>query len=352
MFIEVFESIDRNKGQTVITDLEMMTRTMAYAYEHPIFDSEVEIEKARSAASHYVRGAVVDKIMQNSIVIPHNIPSVKIDVYKKNKTASEKFVVFYGGRLNRSKRAKQLLEIYDMFYAFGRDVEIVVTSPRTESGNKWKKKYKEIRFIYNCSFDKFAEEMVRADVVLSCSIHEGLTLGILQMMYAGPVVILPKLYWVKGLIKERYEDYRFLYKNFDEAKMMLRYVYENYDESQKEMEKIRKLVKDTYGEEMNYGIQRLEFMKDKISQREKFMKSVNYVKELLERTLLECSGMVSLEEFYDRMIKNSDSFSKGSSLMRGLPRGMPPSKFRVYKWLKNKGLKDVCDSEIPKFVVE
>lgn len=346
VFIEVFESIDRNKGQTKITDLEMVTRTMAYAYECPIFDSEVEMAKAINSATYYVRGAVVDKIIQNSVVIPHNIPSAKIDVYKRNRTANEKFVVFFGGRLNCSKRAKQLLEIYDMFYAFGRDVEIVVTSPRAESkmGNKWKKKYKEIRFIYNCSFDKFAEEMVRADVVLSCSIHEGLTLGILQMMYAGPVVILPKLYWVKGLMKDRYEDYKFLYKNFDEAKMMLRYVYENYDESQKEMEKIRKFVKDMYGERMNYGIQRLEFMKDKIGQRSGFVTSIECIKELLERTLSEFSGTVSLEEFYDRMIKNSNSFSKNRPITRGMP-----SKYRVYKWLKNQGLEDICDSEMAKY---
>ena len=342
VFIEVFESIDRNKGQTIINDLEMVTRTMAYAYEYPIFDSDVEMGKAVSSARRFVSGAIVDKIIQNSAVIPHNIPSSKIDQYKMNRTKNDKFVVFFGGRLNEAKRAKQLLEIYDMFYAFGRDVEIVVTSPREEAamGDKWKKKYKEIRFIYNCGFDMFVKEMVRADVVLSCSRHEGLTLGVLQMMYAGPVVILPKLYWVKGLLREKYEDYRYLYRNFEEAKAMLRYVYENYEESQQEMEKIRKFVDETYGERMNYGVKRLEFMKGKMQERAGFMTSVSGVSELLEKTLSEFSGEVSLDIFYDRMIENSDSFSKNRPVTRGMP-----SRYRIYKWLKNKGLVDRCDSE-------
>lgn len=347
VFVEEFGSIDRGKGQLTVVDLEIVTRSLGYAYGYPIFDSSMEQKIAVEAARHFVKPSVVEQIVKNAVVIPHNIPTAKIDKIKRKVTRdSKKFKVFFGGRLNSAKRARQLLKIYDMFYAFGRDVDIVVTSPRAESpiGEDYKKLYQVIKFVYNCPFETFIGEVVKSDVVLSLSKDEGLTLGVLQMMYAGPVVLLPALYWVRGLLKEQYESYPFLYKNLDEARMLLRYVHLNLDKCQKKMEKVREWVKKAYGSENNFGKARLDFMRSVITTNETFLTSIAGCEDLLKETLGEMEVAFTLDEFYFQMIERSRAFRQTRTPTRGMP-----SRYRVYKWLISQGLSDNCKKEVAEF---
>lgn len=347
VFIEVFGSADRGKSQLTTVDLELVTRSLGYAYGHAVFDTAVEREVALDAARHFLKPSVIEQIMEKSVVIPHNIPAARIDAIKqKAERKSKRFKVFFGGRLNSAKRARQLLKIYDMFYAFGRDIDIVVTSPRAESpiGEDYKKLYQAIRFVYNCPFETFIGEVVTSDVVLSLSKDEGLTLGVLQMMYAGPVVLLPTLYWVRGLLKEQYESYPFLYKNLDEARMLLRYVHLNLDKCQKRMEKVRQWVKKAYGSENNFGKARLDFMRSIISENEKFLTSITGCADLLKETLGVMGVAFTLDEFYFQMIERSRAFRQTRTPTRGMP-----SKYRIYKWLISQGLRDNCKKEVAEF---
>lgn len=353
VFIEEFGAIDYGNVMYAVREIELIQRSASYVGAKTIFNTDVERGIALHAARRYMTGSSVQKIIDNSTVIPHNVDMDKIRK-ARNVPKHRRFTLFFGARLNSAKRADKILENYDKFFRFGRDVDVLITSPRAES--TWQKgdkmtKYPEVKFKFGIGSEEFTRECASSHVVLSASINEGFTVGVLEMMLLGPVVLLPNLPWVKGLLKDKFDEYPFRYDNFSDAQGLLKYVYDNYEDAQTKMEPYRKWIEDQYGlgTGPDFGKARLDFMLKGIEEKSRYLKRFlnNEANDGLLRRTLGTMGRLddfTLDDFYGMMIETSDTYEH-----RGTPSRGKLSRFFVYKWLCLNGFEDVCDGPIPKF---
>lgn len=351
--IFVDESMTVNRGTTsaTVSDLEMMAQTLGYAYGFPIWDTDVQRKNGLDAARHFLSGHQALKALEKGVVIPCGFEPDRIDASLKDMdlTKNERFTCFFGGRLNRgAKRADVMFREYDSFFKFGRDVDITVCSPKEEG---WildlvKQQYPEIQVLVQTPSDEFKQRAAKAHVFLNTSAHEGFSVGFTEMMYMtkyGTVLLAPRVPWVKGLFKEEYDRYPFLYESFDQAKVMLRWVYENYEEAQAKVKYLGDWTREQYDAKRTNEEHWQHFKK--ITDQElnpqmiRGLMSKSNV-ELLMESVDRMGDVFTIPELYDDMIEHSRA-------MKAEPRRGQTTKWAVRRYLMNEGIAiDLHDSAV------
>ena len=247
---------------TMIDDIDLMARSMSYAVCRPLFATDLEKKSAVTACRRFLTASVCRKIAAKSPVFPHGISFEAVDkVQKKLKGKKNRsFTVFFGGRLNALKRANQLMATYDKFYASGRPIRIIITSPLPSMP---KKAPREIELKDSLNTEQFLKECCKAHVLLASSRIEGFTAGLHEMMATGMVTILPDLEWAKVLLKEKWADYPFKYKTFAEAYALLTVVYDDYEGARKKVAWMPQWLRDNVREQ-DCSIKIYEWMKEQL----------------------------------------------------------------------------------------
>lgn len=335
-------------------DEDLIARTLGYfVAEHSFFDTDFEKERAIRAARRYLSGWAVNKMLERVSVIPCGINVERIQKLVSGVKKSKKFRVLCGNRLNESKRPEQMLRLYNQFFSFGRDVEIVITSPKAGKffeREGVKRDSKHIVFLKNLSSDEFVKQVAMSHVVIETTQFGGFSLGLSEVIVAGAVVILPRLKWIKVLLGDLWEEYPFIYRNFDEAAMMLRYVYENYDEACRKAEKLRQFWIESYNSRKRslqvFGVIRETV--ERIGVNKSNLWSKRNI-ELIRRSAEELGDEFSFGDILKKIIELGELYRKDDfeQPLRGRL-----SKWAVYKWLCMNGWRDNCVSEEPYFVRE
>lgn len=262
---------------------------------------------------------------------------------------NRRFTCFFGGRLNRgAKRADVMFREYDSFFRFGRDVDITVCSPKEEG---WildlvKQQYPEIQVLVQTPSDEFKQRAAKAHVFLNTSAHEGFSVGFTEMMYMtkyGTVLLAPRVPWVKGLFKEQFDKYPFLYENFDQAAAMLRWVHQNYEEAAAQAQYLGDWTREQYDAKRTNEEHWQHFKK--ITDQELNDKMIRGLMsqsntELLMESLERMPDVFSIPQLYQNMIDNSRA-------MKAEPRRGQTTKWAVRRYLMNQGLAvDLHDSAV------
>jgi hypothetical protein len=341
IFVDESMTVERGKTPSAVSDLEMMAASLGYAYGFPIFDTEDQLINARSAARHFLSGAGALKVLEKAVIIPCGFEPDRTDraLAGVDITKNDRFTCFFGGRLNRgSKRADIMLREYDSFFKFGRDVDVTVCSPKDEG---WilemiEKDYPEIQVLVQTPSDEFKQRAAKAHVFLNTSAHEGFSVGFCEMMYMtkyGTVLIAPRLPWVKGMFKEKFEEYPFLYEDFEQARVMLRWVHENYDEAVAKTKWLGDWVRDQYDALVTNEEHWQHY--DQTIGRELSPELIRGLmspsnQELTLATLDKMGTEFSIEEFYAQMIEDSRA-------MKEEPRRGQTTKWAIRRWLMQEG---------------
>lgn len=355
VFVDESMTVNRGTTSATVSDLEMMAQSLGYAYGYPIWDTEVQKKNAVDAARHFLSGHGVLKMLEKGVVIPCGFEPGRIDRSLEGIDISknERFTCFFGGRLNRgAKRADVMFREYDSFFKFGRDVDITVCSPKEEG---WildlvKKEYPEITVLVQTPSDEFKQRAAKAHVFLNTSAHEGFSVGFSEMMYMtryGTVLIAPRVPWVKGMFKEEYDRYPFLYEDFEQARVMLRWVHENYEEAVEQTRYLGDWVREQYdaAKTNEQHWQHFKAVTDKALGPDlgnQLMSSSN--RELtLESFARMPDDRFSIDQLYQDMVENSRA-------MKADPRRGQTTKFAVRRFLINEGLAaDLYDDPIAHF---
>lgn len=250
VFIQEQMSADYSSPMvTSIDDIDLTARACSYALCKPLFATEVEKRIALNSCRRYLNASLCKKIQDKAPVFAPGISfkavkeAVKFSKGKKNRS----FTVFFGGRLNIMKRAKQLVETYDKFYSSGRPIRVVITTPINLPGFKIPP---EIEVYDSLNTEQFLKKCCKAHVLLASSRIEGFTAGLHEMMATGIVTILPKLKWAKVLLKDKWADYPFKYNTFTEAYQVLVWIYEHYKEACEKVAWVPKWLEDNVVEEL------------------------------------------------------------------------------------------------------
>lgn len=231
-----------------IDDMDLMARSFSYAMCPSVFSIPLEKKVAMTAAKRYLTPSVFRKLNERSRVMPPGLDfdvvnSVREKVTRKNA----KFTVFFGGRFNMLKRAKELIETYDWFYSRGRPIRVVITSPLGSFPKKMRKP-EELEVHTGLNTKQFLTLCCKSHVLLASSKLEGFTVGLLEQLATGIVAILPDLDWAAELLRDQWPHYPFKFKTFSEAYGLMNWIYENYEEAQEKVAWVPEWLASQYDE--------------------------------------------------------------------------------------------------------
>lgn len=341
-----------NPASTNTNETDLMNRSMSYAIAaRSLFDTPLEREIALRAARRFLSGYSIELMEKKMTVNPCGIACDAIDQIVKGVEKNKKFTLFFGGRLNNLKRSDKMLEMYDEFFAGGRDVRVVISTPKSGTSSfplDWKKRCKEIELLHDVKRENFLRIAAGSHVMANTSAAEGFSVGLMEQMYLGLVVLLPKLAWVKSLLLEKYDEYPFLYGDFTEAATILRWVYENFEEAQRRVSWVPIWIREKYDSKVvNQSTVKLlkevseEFRSDRLW-------SVGN-RQVMEQALAENKKkFLTVIELYAIMCSVSRTYREYDI---DNPRRGKISRWSIYKFLQSKGFEDVKDGPEARFKV-
>jgi glycosyltransferase involved in cell wall biosynthesis len=305
-----------------------------------LFATEREKKLAEKLCKEYLSPAMIYNAMKNSHVIPLGIRCDEIDQYVLNRQADDKFTLFFGGRLTANKQWQKVLADYEKFFSFGRDLNLVVCAPlgstslsKAEHWGTWG----EINL--GLPRKEYLEKLVSCHVSMSNSIEEGFTVGLVEQIYAGLVVLLPRRDWAEGLLGGAAKSYPFFYDGSHEAAYVaLKWVFENYDTARAQMEETRRYIRENYDfsivSRRTFDV--IERYVLELQKRVKRTESEEF-RKLIDR-VIEISGK---EISFERFMEKVKSYTTGdvSGAERNYRSGFP-SRWQIYQYLMQRGYRD------------
>ena len=224
---------------------ELLLQSVGETMGFNLFESPMCKRMATKCARTYVSSSMVKKIMENNDMVYSGYDSDEaFEVEDKEK---EPFRIIVRGRLTNSKKAFNIVDLYNKFYAAGRNVEIIITTGEVRGLPKDIKeelhKNSNIKFM-QCETKAEANEIMRnAHAFVFWSKHELFAVSVWEMLASGLVGIFKKEDWFDGLL---HEDYPYIFDESLHAYTMLMDIYDNYDKIKKELSWVPKWVEETY----------------------------------------------------------------------------------------------------------
>ncbi|MEM2946767.1 MAG: glycosyltransferase [Candidatus Bathyarchaeia archaeon] len=331
---------------------DLLLRAAGYAVSCNFFATERERKLAFDLCKEFLSPSAMKRVIENSHVVYHGVNCEEIDETIKKTPKSEKFTLLYSGRLTSNKQWKKVLEDYKKFFSFGRDVDLVVCAPlgstEIDSAIKRLGTWGEVNL--GLPRKEYLEKLVSSHVCLSNSLEEGGTVGFVEQLYSGAVVILPKRPWVEGLLGPMYREYPFLYDgSTEQAYTVLKAVFEDYQSAREKMEPVRKFIKENY--DIKVVVKRyFDIIEQYVLQRKRRVlrkREPHGIKKLIDNILRIMGREVNFNDFLDRTKLYSEKDVKGSE--KNWRSGFP-SRWQMYNFLLRRGYEDNCLFETPVLV--
>ena len=353
--VEESMAVDYGITSQQVCDIELIGRTLGYLVSYPVFHSQFEYDLAMSAAKRFLRPSAAFTVMEKSTIIARYLEVDRIDKVIKGVEKNEEFTLFVGQRLNETKGAADLLELYDIFYAAGRPIRIVATSPRSETFTlqRWRQgkqrgkpianakkatKFGEVEFKLNCGQEEFWRTGAACHAYVNMSKVEGFPIGFVEQLYCGPVGIFADVPWVRGVLGNDIVDpWPYVFKTNGEAAAILRRVYENQTEANEWAEWLRGKLREKFGKTLIVE-QLYEVLEKAVASVKSPFNVSSTARELIDKAFAKIGDEFTLSELYKGVCDASIWYREGKT------RAGQMSKFTLYKWLKAQGYVDLSDN--------
>lgn len=330
---------------------DLLLRATGYAASCNLFSTERERRLAEKLCKEFLSPALVHRAMENSHVVSLPIRCDEIHRVVESQPKAEKFTMFFGGRLTANKQWQKVLADYEKFFSSGRGVDLIVCAPlgstslfKAERWGTWG----EINL--GLPRDTYLKKLASCHVSMSNSIEEGFTVGIIEQIYSGLVVILPRKDWVEGLLGGAYDDYPFLYDgSHTAAYAMLKAVFENYPEARAKMEPTRKYIRENYDtvvvSQRTFDI--MESYVQNLRKRVKRSESEGF-RTLVDRVIEIMPKEIGFTEFVEKIKQYTAGDVSGAE--RNYRSGFP-SRWQMYQYLIQRGYVDSYQFQNPTLAV-
>lgn len=266
-----------------------------------------------------------------------NISGVNIrelDGYLKNND-KEYWKVFWGGRLKWAKNINFINEVFGIFRAYNKNVDVIITTPSLTNPPGFQF-FKNIRVGYGVDREKFLVMASEGKGVSLIASHiEGFPIGFFEMIYLGNLPVFLKKDWIKGITPD---GYPFIAQNKTESLALIEYLVKNESEYNKWISVWRDFIKKICGENI-------------FDDYKKIIKNVCEQYFWDEKTLMKRSKFEPIIDFFKTSRFNNDVFSlkeledqvrlrASSELFRFSRSGGQgalkfPNRYEVYYFLKN-----------------
>jgi glycosyltransferase involved in cell wall biosynthesis len=344
--------IEWESTHNAICPQDLLLRAAGYAVSCNLFATERERRLAEKLCKEYLSPAMALNAMKNSHVIPLGIRCDEIDSFVQSVPKADKFTLFFGGRLTANKQWQKVLADYEKFFSFGRDLDLVVCAPlgstslfKAERWGTWG----EINL--GLPRKEYLSRLTSCHVSMSNSLEEGFTVGIVEQIYAGLVVLLPRREWATSLLGDAAKHYPFFYSGgHEEAYTVLKYVYENYEEARAQMEPVREYIRKNYDfsivSQKTFDV--MESFVLNLRRRVRRTESKEF-RRLVDRVLDLNVDQVSFSQFMEKIKEYTTGDVSGAE--RNYRSGFP-SKWQVYQFLVQRGYSDTYQFANPILVGE
>jgi len=328
---------------------EITSRVVSYATAAmTIFDTEREKLVALNGARRVLSAQAIKELEGRMHVNPYGFSADFVDECVNGIKRSDKFAVLMAHRHNIDKRWDRILGIYNDFFAFGRDIRIIITAPKLENVSALQivQSNQAIETHFECEQPEFLRYAAECHVTLWMSKVEGFTVGLAQQLYLGLICVLPRVDWVKEILQETYDDYPFLFTRNKEAKGHLKWIFENYDEAKAKVAWVPGWIKERYDTKVCtrqvYGLMNKNLVNARPPCRLWTKSNLLLFLEAV-KTMPDEFGF---QEIVDRVV----SMSQQLYLKMRDPRRGKASRWSLWKWLKGPGgFIDTCKQELPVF---
>ena len=230
-----------------------MTYAMATVVCHSIIDGQESYNEALARNRKYLSPAMVKHFEDQTMVSTVGLEIDYLNMLNQKNRKYDKFTLFYGTRFNVTKRVEKVYELYDKFYASGRPIDIVITTPNPDLSLAKKAFTKEyltgcIRLFYSsCGRMKYFEEASKCHAFLVTSDGENAPNFFVEQIFLGLIGVLPDKPYVWEMLPR---DYPFIYRSMDEAYMWLAKIQENYAWARQLLEPYREYIAENYEKDM------------------------------------------------------------------------------------------------------
>lgn len=178
-------------------------------------------------ARRFLSPSAVRTITNNSLSVPQGISVAQIAPIVEQTPKREKFTIYYGGRFSGSKRLADIAELVDKFWAYGRDVQFVVTTGSLDGMKraKFEAAYPQVELHVGKSQEEAWALMAGCHASFCFSSHELFGMAFWEQMAAGLGVVMLAKDWNKDLVPP---DFDLVVHSPSEAAAMLRLMHNEW----------------------------------------------------------------------------------------------------------------------------
>ncbi|MBW2123764.1 MAG: glycosyltransferase, partial [Deltaproteobacteria bacterium] len=283
----------------------------------------------------------------DSIVAPAGVDVDGIEAITKGVQRNERFSLFFGARMNAVKQPDRIIEVYDYFYRYGRDIDIVVTTgtqelPAIKMRRKVKKGRDYLSIRWACGREEYLKEAARCHAFICWSTSEGFPVGFWEQMYLGLVGLFPNKKWA---VRQLPEGYKWVFNTKQEAYAMLMEIASDWEKHHRDMAHVRKLIREEYRIGKIYAVMEAD-LEGRIADRKTYRMTKGVV-ALLEEVLPVAGDRFSLAQLVDLMNQQGRAFMAENKARSATFRY--PSNYDIHRWLLDNGYRDLCDGRMPRY---
>jgi len=237
--------------KTILDEYEFSC-VLGWLSGYNVFQNKRHAERCFEIARKYLKPYWVKKIIENSCVINlFGIDTKVLDKFYKGNSyrKGKELIVNYAHRMATHYNPMFVLNLVDKIFCSGEKIKLVITTPSAGTGTAVRRKINEmmgkgvpIEIYHALPQEKYFEVASRCHFFIS-AIEETETINsILEQLYLGQVGIFPEVDWVKRFLP----GLPFVYKNFNEAYLLIKNFIKNPLTMIQEVVKYRKVIKNEW----------------------------------------------------------------------------------------------------------
>lgn len=343
---------EQSENHNILHDIDMSARVFGYSTCYNMFATKAELVYALECMKRYSSPYVIKRFLDQSVVIPFELEMDDIDRITKDEKKAENFTLFWTGRMNTNKNWDKAVDLFDKFFCIGNNVEILLNSPLVPADSLGDVlKGKNITYTGgNLDREKYVRCLCRSHVGVSFSDIEGFTIGVIEQVMCGMVVLLPyDRTWARALFADAEKDYKYFYKDFAHAYVLLKQIYGNYEKAYADMEPVRKYVSENY-RDLVVSKRRMEFIKKRCAEFYRDKVEYKISRGWMDLVLESATALGSGFNFADLIKKLKEKAEWGELVGKRANKPIYVGTNEIYRFLVENGYKDMCNSETPVFV--
>ena len=330
----------KETGMELNEDDEIM-QSLGYAVSVNFFDTQFTYEMGIEAARRWLAPCLVDRIIENSHVLPFGIHCDEIDGFIEGVQKAPKFTFNFCQRLTRSNtQYHKVFALYDEAFRAGYDFNVMVTtlSAKLDSCPEW------FEVIQGLKRPDFIRKAATAHAFVTMSVREGFAAGLMELLYAGLIGIYPMKRWATALLPP--DRYPFFYRNQNECRALIRYVMEHYEEAKAKIAWVRDFIRENYDAD-TINRRRWDIIREEVARAEAEEHSFSKSYQSILSDVVGCLGPgVDRVRMWDLVRLIRDCSKSRLDLMADQSTGTTgTNRFAFFREFERMGWRDNCQEE-------